>query len=299
MQNEKIQEDLAQKNKKSLWFFLLTNFALTWGLCLVIWLGGGLEGPRALLLSACMMVPAVTALATKFIFRLPWGMLALRLHLKKYIFSYAFACWGPALLIVGGGAVYFLLFPGHFDPSGNGQGLSLGMMSGGLVLAAIVAPLLNVVPCAGEELGWRGLLLSQLLKSGSPRRAVLLSGLIWGLWHAPMIAMGHNYGLDYSGWPWLGIFAMILFCCFLGCIFGYLRLRTGSFWPAVLAHGSLNGMASAAMIFLAPGAETSPFIGPLPTGIIGGCLLAAAGVLCFFLLGRVKQDAAAPVKAGE
>lgn len=48
------------------------------------------------------------------------------------------------------------------------------------------------------------------------RRAFLLMGLIWGVWHWLVIAMGHNYGLDYPGAPWLGMLAMVWFTFLIG-----------------------------------------------------------------------------------
>ena len=84
---------------------------------------------------------------------------------------------------------------------------------------------------------------------------------------------------------------MVVFCFFVGCSFAYLRLRTGSFWPAALAHGALNGMAAGAALFLAPGWTASPFVGPLPTGIIGGAGFVLAGLVCFLLAGTVPGEA--------
>jgi len=288
---------VKRENKKGFLLFLLLSFALSWGIALLIQLGGGLNGWRVYLLSACMLVPAFSALLCKAVYRLPWSDLAVRPNFRGNVGWYLLACFGPTLLIAAGAALYFLLSPEQFDPTGNGMALFPGMLLLNLLLSALIAPVANILFCAGEELGWRGFLLTRLLESGSPRRAMLLSGLIWGIWHGPMIAMGHNYGLDYPGWPWLGIFAMLLFCFFVGCFFCWLRLRTGSFWPAALAHGALNGMASGAVIFVAPGAELSPFVGPLPTGIVGGFFLLLAGLLCFFLAcpEKVKAEEKAEV----
>ena len=56
-------------------------------------------------------------------------------------------------------------------------------------------------------MGWRGYLLQKLSKEYSVQKSIIISGIIWGIWHAPIIAMGHNYGTGYVGAPWLGIFA--------------------------------------------------------------------------------------------
>lgn len=87
------------------------------------------------------------------------------------------------------------------------------------MLDGIVAPLLNFMACFGEEWGWRGYLLPHLSERHGMRIAVPASGVIWGLWHAPITVLGHNYGLDYPGWPLLGILAMCCLCVALSYLF--------------------------------------------------------------------------------
>lgn len=286
---------------KNIRIYLAFSFGIAWLLCLVIWLSGGIAGTRALLLSGCMLAPAIAVILTKLITKEGWRGFPLRPRLRGNIRWYLLAWFGPSLLILAGVAFYFLLHPAQFDIEMSGmlaaaqvqlaeQGIEanptmlqasmLGQMLGGILLA----PLLNIIFCAGEEMGWRGYLLPQLLTKYSPKKSLLLSGLIWGLWHAPMIAMGHNYGLGYPGWPWAGIGAMIVFCFVIGCFFSWLSQKVNSFWPAALAHGALNGLAATGTMFLAANVQASPFVGPNPTGIIGGAGLIVAGMICFFAL---------------
>ena len=75
-----------------------------------------------------------------------------------------------------------------------------------LGVAVLAAPLINSFFTFGEEFGWRAYLQPKLMPLGF-RKAMLLMGLIWGVWHWPLIAMGHNYGLDYFGAPWTGMLA--------------------------------------------------------------------------------------------
>lgn len=58
--------------------------------------------------------------------------------------------------------------------------------------AIIIAPLFNMLFAFGEELGWRGFLLPKLMPLGK-WKAIILSNVIWGFWHAPVIMQGHNY----------------------------------------------------------------------------------------------------------
>jgi membrane protease YdiL (CAAX protease family) len=134
-----------------------------------------------------------------------------------------------------------------------------------VLLAFTLAPFINVLFALGEELGWRGFLLPQLLHLGQ-WKAILISGVIWGVWHAPAIMQGHNY----PGYPVLGVFMMIVFCVLLGIIFSWLYLNTKSPWAAALAHGSVNAVAGLPILFLQPNFNMA-FGGTLaaPTAWIG------------------------------
>ncbi|HAW53196.1 MAG TPA: CPBP family intramembrane metalloprotease domain-containing protein, partial [Flavobacteriales bacterium] len=84
-------------------------------------------------------------------------------------------------------------------------------------------------------------------------KALIWGGVIWGVWHAPVILQGHNYPEH----PLLGLFLMIIFCIFLSIIIGWMYLRTRSPWSAAIAHGSLNAWGGLAVVFLLPGFDTA------------------------------------------
>ena len=105
------------------------------------------------------------------------------------------------------------------------------------LLAVGLSIVLTLLLAFGEEIGWRGYLLPHLsaIRQG---RALLLSGLLHGIWHLPILLLTpyyHNLGDR--------LMVMMLFLATLtvaGVLYGYLRLTTGSVWPAVLAHGAAN-----------------------------------------------------------
>lgn len=87
----------------------------------------------------------------------------------------------------------------------------------------------------GEEFGWRGLMLRETQKLGFIK-ANLFIGVIWGLWHLPVILMGHNYPHH----PHLGIIMMCIFTTALAPIFAYVRLKTKSILGSCMLHGMIN-----------------------------------------------------------
>jgi membrane protease YdiL (CAAX protease family) len=242
--------------------------------------------------------------ATRLITKEGFKDFGLKPHLRGNVRYYLIAWFGPALLIALGALIYFLLFPSQFDPTMNqmaslyaAQGVSLpegtlfAIFIAQLALGIFLSPLLNIITTSGEEIGWRGYLLPKLMEMYSPRVSIVISGIIWGLWHAPIIAMGHNYGTGYPTAPWGGILAMVVFCLFIGSFFSFLAIRTKSFLPASIAHGSLNGFAAISIWFTL--GTPNPFIGPLPTGIIGGIGLIIVGIICFVWVDR-KNTAVKP-----
>ena len=96
----------------------------------------------------------------------------------------------------------------------------------------------------GEEFGWRGYMMPKLLKLMPKPAALIVGGVIWGLWHAPVTAQGHNFGLDYPFFPWLGILIMSVSCTLEGMFLTYLTERTKSVFPAALCHGVNNQCGS-------------------------------------------------------
>ena len=284
--------DAAAKKQdlKRILIYVGITFLLTCGYCFLILYpvvgGGSLSGVPTLLsqllTAAVMFFPAVGVLLTRLItgedFRDSW----LKPNLRKNIRFYLLAWFGPGILTILGGVLYFLLFPGSFDPNcgflastleasgapADAVPVPLGVL---IIIQGLqglfLAPIMNAITCFGEEWGWRGYLLPKLLKHLPPIPALLVSGLIWGLWHAPLTAIGHNYGLNYPGFPFAGIAMMCLFCTMIGVFLSYVTIKTRSCIPAILGHGAINGFAAIGMYVTKDGGN--PFVGPAPMGIIG------------------------------
>ena len=137
-----------------------------------------------------------------------------------------------------------------------------------LVGQGLVAGLtINAVAALGEELGWRGLLLRELSPLGFWRLS-LLTGVVWGIWHAPLIRQGHNF----PDAPVAGVAVMTGWTVAASPLFTYLTVRAGSVLAATLLHGSFNAVASLSLVYLT-GAGTL-LVGPVGITGIGAALLA-------------------------
>ena len=95
--------------------------------------------------------------------------------------------------------------------------------------AVALGPVLALLAGLGEEYGWRGFLQNELIKLGRIK-GVLLLGAIWGIWHAPVIAMGHNY----PGYPVIGILVMIVYTIGLGFVLSQPRCgQVAPYFPPI------------------------------------------------------------------
>lgn len=150
-----------------------------------------------------------------------------------------------------------------------------------LPASIFLSPFINFIPALGEELGWRGFLLPRLMRYGK-LRAYLLLGLVWGLWHAPLIWVGFNYP-DH---PLLGMLMMVLGCTAFGALFNELTLKYRSVFLAAFLHAALNSQAYGIWYLLFPGVD--PILGGDTglTGLVVWSLLALAAVRIY----RARAD---------
>jgi membrane protease YdiL (CAAX protease family) len=251
-------------DRKALAWFLGITFAISWPLFflpLFIPSATPVAGQLTMtgLWALAMWGPGVAAiLTTVFIRKKSFNSLNLnRLGPKHY---YLWAWFLPSVLAIVGGLFALLLGIAKLDTQftvireAMASSASGGAVPTELVLviqiasAILLAPFINLLFALGEELGWRGFLLPHLLPLGQ-WKAILISGAIWGVWHAPAIIQG----LNYPGYPVAGILMMVVFCVLLATIFSWLYLNARSPWAPALAHGAINAAAGLPMLFLKPG----------------------------------------------
>ncbi|KUP97264.1 CPBP family intramembrane glutamic endopeptidase [Thermobifida cellulosilytica] len=296
--------------------FLLLAFGLSWLVALPLWLGDGLEDPLFYPLAvAVMATPGIAALAVVFFVERPehrareLGLWPLR-PARRLVGNLALALVVPVALILAALPVGAALgvYPADFvHLSGFREQVSAQMEALGaeealppvwVLLAAqlvtvAVGAFLNLLPALGEELGWRGWLLPRLYRFGAVP-ALLASGVVWGLWHAPLVLLGYNY----PGAPgWLGLLMMVGMCVVVGTVFGWLRVRSGSVWPAALAHGAFNAAIGFSFAFARAG-ET---VDTVHATILGwsGWIVPLVLVAVLLATGGFRPAPAEPAAAGE
>lgn len=303
MHNEEYNK--ARVVKYLVWTFTLA-YILQVGVGLQYRSGNILIGQ--LMMAGMMFVPALGVLLSgSKLSGMGWNP-----QIKKNIKTILIAWFAPAILTAIGAVLYFLIFPGHFDLSGSYVAASVGkealeqMEAQGITYPMYVlisaiscityAPLINMVPALGEEIGWRGFLYPQLKTKFGQKKGWLLGGVIWGAWHWPLIwLIGYEYGFQYFGFPVVG---MLLFCIFtvaLGILSDWLYERSGSIWLPSIFHGAINAAATIPLAVCIPGTGSARLLGPVPNGIIAGLPFLAVAVV-LFLSG--KKDANALYKQG-
>ena len=117
-----------------------------------------------------------------------------------------------------------------------------------LIQGLIAGATINALAGFGEEVGWRGFLLKEF-KEMHFFKAALTIGFIWGIWHAPIILMGHNYPKH----PQIGVLMMIIYCILLTPIFQYITIKSKSVIAAAIAHGTHNAIVGIAIMVIAGG----------------------------------------------
>lgn len=192
--------------------------------------------------------------------------------------GWALALLGPLLVM---GCTYAIVWT-----TGIGR-LDLTQFQGAInfLLNLVISLIVTALLALAEEIGWRGYLLPHLLPLGR-MKALLLSGLLHGLWHLPLILLTPFY--HASGNRLIVVTLFLLTLTVAGVLYGYLRLTSGSVWPVALAHGALNTFwfqFSALTV-----AASSPLLLEYLAGESGLLSLLGAALLAGWLLYRWQRQ---------
>jgi membrane protease YdiL (CAAX protease family) len=239
----------AGSERKRLYLFMALLLAVSyiWQAILILLLGG-VDGPFFTPFAVILMFfPTIAALVYLWRTGQGFGGLGLVLGKKRYLVYAAVIPLLVSVLIVGlavtaGIATQTVIVIENgmvISPFTGLIPVSPAIFLLNFVIGVLVALALTSFATFGEELGWRGFLQNKLVNEFGVVPGILLLGLVWGFWHAPIIYGGYNF----PGYPLLGAFVLmpLLTIGFSG-VLAWLTLRAGSVWPAVIAHASINSI---------------------------------------------------------
>ena len=271
--------------RRSLLTYILLVFVLTYSIEGLVYLLGGLQA-FSIIASLAMLLPAISAIIVWAIYYRDnkfWKFFGLRLGKLNYWFIY------PMMMLVTLIIIYFIsyiIYPNQFLNSSELQHRmkdTFIFIPGAPAFISLLIPLalnltvgivFSIIAYLGEELGWRAFMYPLLIKLGLTK-GLIIGGTIWGLWHLPLILMGHNY----PNHPILGNIMMILMCIPLGIILYYSYIKSGNIFVPAIMHGILNQFSSTITTFSIKESQFNPLIYG-STGIIGIITLSIIAMFC-------------------
>ena len=272
--------------------FMLIAFGLTFGadiICIAVWgYEGWLESPFGLIVTLTMFAPMLANILTRIITKEGFYDLKLGFNFKGNVRYYAAAYFLPVLF---GIIIAVIVNASH----GNWRFENLSKLSFTEVFTSFIS--ICVTPifyysfcCFGEEFGWRGYLNQKLESLTGTAGAVIIGGIIWGLWHGILVAHGYNFGSDH---PVLGVMLMCVSCILLNAVMMWLTKKTNSVFPAVILHTVLDMLTMnfvSGLMISGISEETIRKVTPLQSGILTMIIpIALIGALCFIRLVRFDK----------
>lgn len=261
--------------------FLVFTFVISYSLAIIygiIFKGSGSSAGFTILGVIYMFIPFISAIIVKLINREP---LFKDLSISFRINRWFFVAWLIFPVMTAAIIGVSVLMPWlSFSPEMAGlteryaetltpEALEqlknqLNSLPENFVLLSIIQGLIagitiNAVAAFGEEAGWRGFLLNEF-KDMRFFKTSLIIGFIWGIWHAPLILMGHNYPQH----PEFGVVMMIIWCILLSPIFIYIRIKSKSVIAAAIAHGTLNAVAGLSIMVISGGNDLTSGVTGIP-----------------------------------
>ncbi len=243
----------------------------------VILLVGGVAGPYfTLLATALMFFPTIAGLVYLRQTGRSARPILTQVGKKRYLLAAILFPVVLTVLVIAGAVASGVMTQTLYDgatglvnlPGLEGQQISVGSFVLQFLVTMVVGIAVTSIATFGEEFGWRGVFQNRLIARYGVVAGLVFLGLFWGIWHAPIIYAGYNF----PGYPLLGsLVLMPLFTLGTSGVFAWLTLRSGSFWPAVLAHASFN--STAGPLFYLPVFEAAPLtrylLFVLPWAVVG------------------------------
>lgn len=190
-----------------------------------------------------MWAPGLSSIFARLVLREGISNISLRFGGKQTLKSLPFILLFPVVIgLLAYGTAWITGLVQYVNPDSIIQGSSGVIFAGTILFQMFAGTAIGIISSSGEELGWRGYMLTRLINAGVPR-PILTSGIIWGVWHLPAMLFA-NY---YSG-PYLALSVMLFMISVtsFSYLISHLRLTTGSIWPAILLHACWNAVIQGA-----------------------------------------------------
>lgn len=284
--------------------FILITFSISWTIALLFYLlfPNIDKVPFTIMAAGYMFVPTLSVLIVDLLIDKKKSLKSLAINLNPN--WWYMAAWPGIILLVLFSTIISVLWPTiTFSPDMTGyiermssqlQPDQLEMMKAQfqhspneiilktLLMALAAGISINAIAGLGEEIGWRGLMVREY-KGLNFWSASLRIGFIWGLWHSPLILMGHNYPQH----PVFGVGMMIVWCILITPLFMFVRIKTHSVIGAAIMHGTMNACAAMPLLLISGGTDlTAGFTGF--TGMIS--IAIAIGIMVLFDLKFSKHS---------
>lgn len=269
-------------NIKKLSLFIICSFLPMIGIGIAMHFTGAIV--RYALSAAAMLLPMVAVIITQAMYKEPVLQgLGISFKINRWwIFGWTLI---PVITLAIIGVT--LLMPGaEWTPDSETiqailkslpEGVGVWGIIGITLISGMISGItINAVFSFGEEIAWRGFLI-ELFKGKKFLIVAIWTGIIWGIWHAPIILNGHNYPQH----PVAGVFMMVIFCLLLTPMLMYFRQKSGSVIVPAIMHGTFNAIAGLSLIVVSP---VNDLLYGAP-GLAGMITLLAADV-CLFLYDR-------------
>ena len=272
------QTNPALARRKITLFLILTTLLVTAAYVPILRGGGEM---KMLPVAILMWMPGLAALLTQLITTRSIKGLGWRPRTAKLL---GLALVLPLIYALPVYGLTWLTGLAKFNPAGwsaEAGGLAVLPALALLLTAGLIQSLLTAL---GEEIGWRGLLVPQLAQITSLRNTWLISSVVWLLFHLPLILGGDYHAQGTPLWFSLLCFTAMVFA--MSAVMAWIRLASGSLWPAAVLHASHNLIVQAVFDVGTQAGPVSPYV----TGEFGAGLAVTIGIAGWVLWRRGVQQ---------
>ena len=278
---------LCRMWKPTIWFLVLTA-----ALSSIFYVIINVTGTLTLWVYGLMWMPALAAVLTCVIVGRPLRFLGGSRWSTKYVviaylvpIVYCLGVFGFAWIFGFGG------FPNFDNVHSTATALGIGGLPDAAQLILFVVVLSttglvsNLAPALGEEIGWRGFLVADLYRKVGFIGTGIISGIVLALWHFPVLGVAYA-GLDVPAYFWIPTFGVAAIG--ISFIAAWLRIKSGSLWPAVMLHTAANLFQQAVFYALTvPNDQTNFVAGDVGVGLT--VVLVIAAIITIILRKRLPD----------